>query len=184
VRDERAAVGAFRQLGLPDVIGVSLDSLGGEWGALRWTVEEAARTGATGQLPFAALVALDGEVVGTGVNTAARDLDVSAHAEVAAVRDAARRVGSLLLEGVVVYSSCEPCAMCRTIAAAAGVGEIVFAAGASLVPVELNPTPEVTARLSAAVSAQLPGIVRAGASGLSDEQLAAPFEAYLSAGAR
>jgi hypothetical protein len=147
-------------------------------------VQEAARNGATGQLPFAALVALDGQVVGTGVNTAVRDLDITAHAEVAAVRDAARRVGSLLLEHSVMYASCEPCAICRTVAAAAGVGEIVFAARAGLVPIELNPTPEATARLSAAVSAQLPGIVRAGASGLSDEELAAPFAAYLSAGAR
>ena len=167
-----------------DVIGASLDSLGGETGALRWTVEEAARNGATGQLPFAALVALDGEVVATGVNTALRDLDVSAHAEVAAVRDAARRVGSLVLERAVVYSSCEPCAICRAVAAAAGVGEIVFAAGAGLVPGELDPAPEVTARLSAVVSAQLPGIVRGGASGLSDEELAAPFAVYLSTSAR
>jgi len=74
-------------------IGISLDGLGGETGALRWTVEEAARIAVTGQLPFAALVALDGEVVGAGVNTAVGDLDVSAHAEVTAVRDAARRVG-------------------------------------------------------------------------------------------
>ena len=166
------------------MLGESVDSLGGETGVLRWTVEKAARNGATGQLPFAALVALGGEVVGTGVNTAVRDLDVTAHAEVAAVRDAARRVGSLVLEGAVVYASCEPCAICRTVAAAAGVVEIVFAAAAGLVPVELDSTPEVTARLSAAVSAQLPGIVRAGASGMSDDELTAPFAAYLSASAR
>jgi pyrimidine deaminase RibD-like protein len=165
-------------------IGISLDALGGETGALRWTVEEAARIAATGELPFAALVALDGEVVGAGVNTAVRDLDVSAHAEVNAVRDAARRVGSLLLEGAVLYSSCEPCAICRAVAAAAGVSQIVFAARAALVPVELNPAPEATARLSAAVTAQLPGIVRVGASGLSDEELAAPFAAHLSASER
>ena len=162
---------------------MSLDSLGAERGALRWTVDEAARNGVAGQLPFAALVACGGRVVGTGVNTALRDLDISAHAEVAAVRDAARRSGSLVLDGAVVYSSCEPCAICRTVAAAAGVTEMVFAAEVGLVPIELNPAPEATARLSAAVSALLPGIVRAGASGLSDEELAAPFAAYLSANA-
>lgn len=118
------------------------------------------------------------------MNTAIRDFDVSAHAEVNALRDAARRLGSVLLEEAVVYSSCEPCAICRAIAAAAGAGEIVFAALARLVPLELNPTPEATARLSAAVSEQLPGIARAGASSLSDEELAAPFAAYLAASAR
>jgi tRNA(Arg) A34 adenosine deaminase TadA len=123
---------------MPEAIGVALESLGGEAGALRWTVEEATRNGAVGQLPFAALVALDGEVVGTGVNTAIRDFDVSAHAEVNALRDAAHRLSSLMLEGAVVYSSCEPCAICRTIAAAVGAGEIVFEALARLVPHELQ----------------------------------------------
>jgi tRNA(Arg) A34 adenosine deaminase TadA len=174
----------LREVGMPEVIGISLSSLGGEAGALQWTVQAATRNGGRGQLPFAALAVLDGQVVGMGVNTAIGDLDVSAHAEVTAVRDAARRVGSLLLEHAVVYSSCEPCAICLTIAAAAGVREIVFAAAAQLVPVELNPASEATARLAAAVKEHVPVTTRADAGGLSDEQLVAPFAAYLAARGR
>jgi tRNA(Arg) A34 adenosine deaminase TadA len=167
-----------------DPVGASLQSLGGEAGALRWTVERAVGQGAAGELPFAALVLLDDRVVGAGVNTAVRDRDPVAHAEIAAVRDAARRLDSLALPGAVLYSSCEPCAICRAVAAAAGAREIVFAAGAELVPRELDPAPEATARLSASVSRELPGIARPGASGLSDEELTQPFATYLAARVR
>src|SRR5688500_12079186 len=60
-----------------------------------------------GQLPFGALVVRDGEVLATGVNTALRDDDLSAHAEVLAVRDAARALGTLDLTGAVVVANCE-----------------------------------------------------------------------------
>jgi guanine deaminase len=164
-----------------DLIGAALDGLGGEPGLLARTVELARRHGAAGQLPFAAVVVRDGAVVGAGANTALSDHDPSGHGEVVAIRDAARRAGSADLAGAVVYSSCEPCAICRTVAAAAGVREIVFAAGKELVPAELDPRPEATAALIDAVTALLPGIARRGSIGLSDVELAAPFRAFLEA---
>jgi pyrimidine deaminase RibD-like protein len=163
--------------------GATLASLGGETGALAHAVDAARANGAGGQLPFAALVVRDGVVVGTGVNTALADADPSAHAEVTAIRDAGRRTGSGALPGAVVYSSCEPCAICRTVAAAAGVREIVFAAGKDLVPAAIDPTPRDTTRLSDAVTALLPGIARRGDTTLTAAELAAPFRAYLDGGA-
>jgi hypothetical protein len=77
---------------------------------LRRAVVLAIENAAEGQLPFGALVVRDGEVLATGVNTALRDIDPAAHAEVAAVRAACRAVGTLDLRGAEVYSSCEPCA--------------------------------------------------------------------------
>jgi len=163
---------------IDDLVGASLADLGGEPGALARAVEAAARHGATGQLPFAALVVRDGVVVGAGVNTALADLDPAGHGEVTALRDAARRTGSLDLAGAVVYSSCEPCAICRTVAAAAGVSEIVYAAGKELVPAAIDADPARTAALLDAVTALLPGIARAGRTDLDEAALAAPFRAY------
>jgi tRNA(Arg) A34 adenosine deaminase TadA len=79
-----------------------------------------------GQLPFGALVVRDGQVVATGVNTALRDDDLSAHAEVIAVREASRALGTLDLSEAVVVASCEPCPQCRATAALAGIATIVF----------------------------------------------------------
>jgi guanine deaminase len=95
---------------------------------LKQAVALASENAAAGQLPFAALVVRDGEVLGTGVNTALRDNDPMAHAEVEAVRDACRRLGVLTLDGAIVVSSCEPCPLCQSAAVLAGVERIVYAA--------------------------------------------------------
>jgi tRNA(Arg) A34 adenosine deaminase TadA/catechol 2,3-dioxygenase-like lactoylglutathione lyase family enzyme len=91
-------------------------------------IELAVANAATGQLPFGAVVVLDGAVVGTGVNTALRDHDPTAHAEVAAVRDACRRLGVVRLDGAVVVSSAEPCPMCRAVCQFAGIERVAYAA--------------------------------------------------------
>jgi len=140
------------------VIGAALD----ESGALARAVDLARRNGVAGQLPFAAVVVRDGTVVGAGVNTALADHDPSAHGEVTAVRDATRRLGTLDLAGATVYSSCEPCAICRLVAAAAGVREIVYAAPKESVPAWIDGDATTTGRLIDAVTAVLPGIARAG----------------------
>ncbi|HLL67151.1 MAG TPA: deaminase [Micromonosporaceae bacterium] len=167
-----------------DLVGATLASLGGEPGLLARTVALARQHGGTGELPFAAAVVRDGVVIGTGLNTALSDPDPSAHSEVVAIRDAARRIRSADLAGAVVYASCEPCAICRTVAAAAGVREIVFAAGKELIPAAMDPAPEATAKLIDAVTALLPGIARRGATGLTGAELSAPFRAFLDAAAR
>jgi tRNA(Arg) A34 adenosine deaminase TadA len=143
--------------------------------ALARTVELALARAAAGRLPFAALVVRDGVVLGAGVNTVRDDHDPAAHGEVVAVRDAARRLGTTDLAGAVVYSSCEPCAICRLVAAAAGIGEIVYAAGKELVPAAIDGDPVTTARLIDAVTGVLPGIARAGRTGAD---VAAPFRRY------
>ena len=85
-----------------------------------------------GEEPFGSLVVKDGEVFGEGVNTTARDADPTAHAEVAAVREACRRLGTIDLGGATVVTSCEPCPMCRTVAVLAGVTRIVYAVPAEV----------------------------------------------------
>ncbi len=62
--------------------------------------------------PFGAVVVKDREVVGVGWNRVTSTNDPTAHAEVVAIRDACRRLGTFSLAGCELYSSCEPCPMC------------------------------------------------------------------------
>jgi pyrimidine deaminase RibD-like protein/predicted enzyme related to lactoylglutathione lyase len=163
------------------LVGTRLDALGGEAGVLATTVDLADRHGAQGGLPFAALVVQDGVVVGAGVNETVATRDPSAHGEVAAIRDTCRRTASTALDGAVVYSSCEPCSICRAVAATADVAAIVWAADATLVPALIAGDPERAARLAAAVSSVVPDLARRGATALDETALAAPFRSFLAA---
>jgi len=62
--------------------------------------------------PFGCVIVKDGEVVGRGWNRVITDGDPTAHAEVVAIRDACKQLGSFQLDGCEVYASCEPCPMC------------------------------------------------------------------------
>jgi tRNA(Arg) A34 adenosine deaminase TadA len=111
-----------------------LKSYGAEQSYLRRAVELAIDNAESGQLPFGAIVVLDNQVVATGVNTALKDDDPTAHAELAAVRAACRTLRTLDLNGATIYSSCEPCAFCHAVATAAGAGELVYATTKEMVP--------------------------------------------------
>ena len=62
--------------------------------------------------PFGAVVVKDGTIIGEGWNRVTSAHDPTAHAEIVAIRDACRRLGTFSLEGAVIYASCEPCPMC------------------------------------------------------------------------
>ncbi len=62
--------------------------------------------------PFGAVVVKDGEIVGRGRNRVTADNDPTAHAEVNAIRDACKRLGTFQLSGCELYASSEPCPMC------------------------------------------------------------------------
>jgi tRNA(Arg) A34 adenosine deaminase TadA len=102
---------------------------------------------AGGVLPFGALVVRDGTVLASGVNTALRDQDPTAHAEVAAVRAACRAIGEVHVTGATIVSSREPCAMCHAAAVTAGVVRMVYAASRDAVPDLRYPAPDGTAGL-------------------------------------
>ena len=87
----------------------------------------ATENAAAGGRPFGAVVVLDGEVVGEGVNRYVADNDPTAHAEVDAIRDAAARLGTARLDGAILAASTEPCPMCQAAALLAGVERVVFA---------------------------------------------------------
>lgn len=62
--------------------------------------------------PFGAVVVKNGRVIGRGYNQVILTSDPTAHAEITAIRDACKNLGTYSLEGCDIYSSCEPCPMC------------------------------------------------------------------------
>ncbi len=79
---------------------------------MRQAIELAIDNVRRGGGPFGALVVKDGVVVATGTNQVTRLNDPTAHAEVVAIREACRVLGSFQLAGCDLYTSCEPCPMC------------------------------------------------------------------------
>lgn len=62
--------------------------------------------------PFGAIIVKEGKIVGTGANHVTSENDPTAHAEVVAIRDACKNLGTFQLDGCEIYTSCEPCPMC------------------------------------------------------------------------
>ena len=62
--------------------------------------------------PFGAIIVRDGQVVGVGNNQVTSSNDPTAHAEVVAIRDACKKLGTFQLTDCILYTSCEPCPMC------------------------------------------------------------------------
>ncbi|MGE0747222.1 MAG: nucleoside deaminase [Rhodospirillales bacterium] len=80
---------------------------------------------AAGDQPYGAVVVHDGRIVGEAPSRVVVDGDPTAHAEMEAIRDAARRLGGRDLSGCVLYSSSRPCPMCEAAAYWAGIGGVV-----------------------------------------------------------
>jgi tRNA(Arg) A34 adenosine deaminase TadA len=79
---------------------------------MRRAVEAALRGIEDGQTPFGACVVRDGEVVACEHNVVWATTDITAHAEVHAIRRACRELGTVDLSGCAIYTTCEPCPMC------------------------------------------------------------------------
>jgi len=81
-----------------------------------------------GEVPIGAIVSIDGEIVGRGFNQPIRAGDPTAHAEIVALRDAARRVGNYRLSGATLCVTVEPCLMCVGALVHARIGTLVYGA--------------------------------------------------------
>lgn len=80
-----------------------------------------------GEVPVGAVVVVAGEVVGRGYNKPISTLDPSAHAEVVALRDAAKNMGNYRLSGATLYVTVEPCAMCAGCLVHSRIDRLVYA---------------------------------------------------------
>jgi tRNA(adenine34) deaminase len=133
---------------------------------MRLALREAARAVEHDDVPIGALVVRDGEVIGSGHNEREVRADPTAHAEMIALREAARAIGSWRVLDAVLYVTLEPCAMCAGAIVLARIPRVVFAAsdpkaGAAgsvfdiLDEPRLNHRPQVAAGLLAEESADL-----------------------------
>jgi tRNA(adenine34) deaminase len=91
-------------------------------------LEQAQRALDTGEVPIGAVVVIDDRIVSRAFNQPIRAVDPTAHAEILALREAARTVGNYRLSDAVMYVTIEPCLMCVGALVHARVKELVFGA--------------------------------------------------------
>jgi tRNA(Arg) A34 adenosine deaminase TadA len=97
----------------------------------RQAIALARQARAAGNHPFGALLTLDGAVILTAQNTVYTDRDPTAHAETNLVALAIRQLAADELRRAVLYTSCEPCAMCAGKIYWSGIRSVVFALAAT-----------------------------------------------------
>jgi tRNA(adenine34) deaminase len=95
---------------------------------MRQALHQARRAEAQGDVPVGAVVVMDGEMFGRGSNAPIRIHDPTAHAEILALRQAAKKLGNYRLENATIYATIEPCAMCAGALVAARIRTLVFGA--------------------------------------------------------
>jgi tRNA(adenine34) deaminase len=132
---------------------------------MKEALRRAARAAADGEVPIGAVVVRDGRVLAGGSNRPIRSSDPTAHAEIVALRKAAKKIGNYRLPDCDLYVTVEPCAMCLGAAVQARVRRLVFGApdpkagavaSAMAFPfAALNHRPEVVGGVLAAESAAL-----------------------------
>jgi tRNA(adenine34) deaminase len=97
-------------------------------GLMGAALDEAVRARDRGEVPIGAVVSIDGEIVGRGYNQPIGSRDPTAHAEIVAMREAARMIGNYRLTGAILCVTIEPCLMCVGALVHARVGTLVYGA--------------------------------------------------------
>lgn len=95
---------------------------------MREALAEAQAAEAAGEVPIGAVIVRGGEIIARGANRTIRDCDPTAHAEMVALRAAARSMGNYRLTGTALYVTIEPCAMCAGALVQARVERLVYGA--------------------------------------------------------
>lgn len=95
---------------------------------MRAALDEARKAQAAGEVPIGAIVVIEGRIIGAGFNQPIAAHDPTAHAEVVALREAARRIGNYRLTGATLYVTVEPCMMCVGAMVHARIETLVYGA--------------------------------------------------------
>ena len=111
---------------------------------MREALAEADAAARAGEVPVGAVVVIDGEIAGRGHNQPLTTSDPTAHAEIVAMRDAARRIGNYRLAGATLYVTVEPCLMCVGAMIHARIGTLAPGKQADLVVINGNPAVEIS----------------------------------------
>jgi guanine deaminase len=81
---------------------------------MQLAIEKCRQGIAAGQSPFGCAIERNGEVISCSHNTVVLTTDITAHAEVNAIREGCREIDSIFLDGAIVATTCEPCPMCMS----------------------------------------------------------------------
>jgi tRNA(adenine34) deaminase len=95
---------------------------------MRAALDEARAAAERGEVPVGAVVVIGGRIVSRAGNRTIEDCDPTAHAEIVALREAARDAGNYRLAGAAVYVTIEPCAMCAGAMIQARIARLVYGA--------------------------------------------------------
>lgn len=95
---------------------------------LQQAISLAKHAASIGEVPVGALIVEDGQIIGMGYNQPITTCDPSAHAEIVALRQAAKTIGNYRLTNAVLYCTLEPCAMCAGAIIQARLAKVVFSA--------------------------------------------------------
>jgi tRNA(adenine34) deaminase len=95
---------------------------------MKAALDEARAAGSRGEVPIGAVVVLNDSIVSRAGNRTIGDCDPTAHSEVIALREAARKIGNHRLLGTTLYVTIEPCAMCAGAMIQARVARLVYGA--------------------------------------------------------
>jgi len=95
---------------------------------MRLAISEAEKALVSRDVPIGAIAVYQGKIIGTGYNRREADLDPTAHAEMLAIRQAAAHLHSWRLDGVTLYCTLEPCAMCAGAILQARIARVVYGA--------------------------------------------------------
>jgi guanine deaminase len=145
---------------------------------MRMAIEKCREGIAAGQSPFGACIVKEGEVIALDHNVVWQTTDITAHAEVTAIRSACKAINDIDLSGSVIYSTTEPCPMCFSASHWARIGTIVY--GASIADAaragfnELEVSNEDLKRIGQTGVEIVPGFMRDECVKLFDEWLASP----------
>lgn len=93
---------------------------------MRLAIDKAKQGVEKGQTPFGACIAKDGEVISCVHNIVWETMDITAHAEIHALREACKKLNTIDLTGCVMYATCEPCPMCFSACHWARISKIVY----------------------------------------------------------
>ncbi len=120
---------------------------------MRLALEEACRAEARGEVPVGAILVREGRVLARGHNLREFSQDPTAHAELLALREAARRLGTWRLHGVTAYVTLEPCPMCAGALVNARVDRVVWGcddpkAGATRTLYDIGSSPRLNHRFA------------------------------------
>ena len=107
---------------------------------MRIAIDKAKEGIAKGQEPYGACIVRDGTIMSAAHNTALADPDVTAHAEMNAIRMACKVLDTIDLSGCEIYATFKPCRMCQEACERANISKIYYGAG----PEDIGSTPAET----------------------------------------